>query len=95
MRSTGSVLESLGSADPLLPDTASSRPLCRRKEAEESEESIKYGLYVACPTQQQTVSKAVLEAKLRTTSTSTVLDCLWDLLLATEGRLTNTSSSTA
>lgn len=57
----------------------SSKPLCRRKEAMETEESIRYGLYTTCPTQQQTVSKAVLEATPRAASISTVLAWSWAL----------------
>lgn len=60
--------------------------------AMETEESIRYGLYAACLTQQQTVSKAALEAKL---GASSVLARSWALLLTTEGRPTSASSSTA
>lgn len=37
-----------------------------------TEEYVRYGLYTACPTQQQTVSKAVLEATSRAASISSV-----------------------
>lgn len=67
--------EGLGSARPdhCFQTLSSSKLLCRRKEAVETEESIRCGLYTACPTQQQTVSKAVLEAKTIATAISIVL----------------------